>query len=146
LISGLTPWVAFVHELARRSIESYIPHTALSRYDRSSSFKYRVDALFRLSLEQRRHYHMKNGFRLKEDANPTSAGYMAAPEISQQEKALFGPIPASDWSRLASGFGKKLSMIYTDIQHRPVAADTSAIENDDKAEFGCLLDAIYERI
>lgn len=69
LISGLAPWVAFVHELARRSIESYIPHTALSRYDRSGFFKDRVDALFRLTPDQRRHYHMKNGLRLKEDAD-----------------------------------------------------------------------------
>jgi hypothetical protein len=146
LIAGLTPWVAFVHELARRSIESYLPHTALTRYDRSNLFKDRVDALFRLSADQRRHYHMKNGLRLKDDANPTKAAYMAAPEIAAQEKALFGPILAADWPKLASGFGKKLSAIYTDDAHRPVAADLSAIEDADKVEFGRLLDAIYERI
>jgi len=146
LIAGLSPWVSFVHELARRSIESYIPHTALIRYDRSNAFKDRVDALFRLTPDQRRHYHMKSGLRLKEDANPTAVAYMAALEITPQEKALFGPIPAADWARLASGFGKKLSLIYTDDRHRPVAADASAIDAGDKAELGRLLDAIYERI
>jgi hypothetical protein len=146
LIVGLEPWVAFVHELERRSIESYLPHTALKRYDRSHQFKDKVDALFRLTNDQRRHYNMKNGLRLKEDANPTSATYLSALEIEPQEKTLFGSIQAADWPRLASGFGKKLSAIYTDDQHRPIAADTNAIEDNDKTEFSRLLDAIYERI
>jgi hypothetical protein len=146
LVAGLTPWVAFIHELARRSIESYLPHTALTRYDRSNGFKQRVDALFRLSADQRRHYHMKNGLRLKGDDNPTLATYLASPDVSPQEKALFGSVSTADWPSLAPGFGKKLSVIYTDDQYRPVPADSSAIGHDDKAEFGRLLDAIYERI
>lgn len=146
LIAGLRPWVAFVHELERRSIESYLPHTALTRYDRSGLFKARVDGLFRLTAAQRRHYHMKNGLRLKENVNPTKAAYLAAPEIASQEKTLFGSVQDSDWAILVSGFGKKLSEIYTKDEFRPLAADGSAIEINDKMEFGRLLDAIYERI
>jgi len=146
LVTELTPWVAFVHELVRRSIESYIPYTALTRYDLSAEFKDRIDALFRLSPDQRRHYNMKIGLRLKDDSNPTKAAYLAAPEISDQEQALFGTIPDADWERLASGFGKKLSVIYAEDQHRPTEADKTAIEASDKAEFERLLDAIYERL
>lgn len=146
LVRELEPWVAFVHELARRSIESYLPYTALTRYDRGAAFKEQVDALFRLSLEQRRHYNMKTGLRLKDSSNPTKAAYLAAPEISGQERALFGIIPNTDWDKLAPGFGKGLSAIFVEDQHRPVAADSAAIEGSDKTEFGNLLDAIYERI
>lgn len=146
LVTKLAPWVAFVHELARRTIESYIPYTALTRYERSAVLKDRVDALFRLSPDQRRHYNMKTGFRLKDDSYPTKAAYMAAPEITFQEKELFGTIPDADWQILAPGFGNKLSAIYTECKHRPLKADSTAIEASDRAEFSRLLDAIYERI
>ena len=146
LIRELEPWVTFVHELARRSIESYLPYTALTRYDRGAAFKEQVDALFRLSPDQRRHYNMKTGLRLKDNGNPTKAAYLAAPEISHQERTLFGTIPEVDWDKLAPGFGKGLSTIFTDDQHRPVAADSVAIAASDRTEFGRLLDAIYERI
>lgn len=146
LVADLTPLVAFVHELKRRSIESYIPHTALKRYDRSPAFKDRVDALFRLTPDQRRHYHMKNGLRLKEDPNPTMAAYMGAPEISAEEKILFSAINAEDWIKLAPGLGKHLSTIYTDNEHRPSRADANAIHNEDRTELENLLDSIYERI
>jgi hypothetical protein len=146
LVTELVPWVAFAHELARRSIESYLPYTALVRYGRSAAFKERVDALFRLSADQRRHYHMKSGFHVEDDDNPSKPAYLADSKITALEKTLFGSIPDPDWGRLASGFGKKLSLIYTEDQHRPLPADTGAIEAADKAEIDRLLDAIYERI
>ena len=146
LVRELEPWVAFVHELARRSIESYLPYTALTRYDRSAAFKEQVDALFRLSPDQRRHYNMKAGLRLKDNGNPTKVCYLNATEVSNHEQALFGNIPDFDWDKLAPGFGKGLSAIFTEDQHRPVAADSAALEASDKMELGRLLDAIYERM
>lgn len=146
LIKSLTPWVAFVHELAKRSIESYLPYTALIRHEHSASFKDRIDALFRLSPDQRRHYHMKTGLRIKSDTNPTIAAYLAAPEISDQEKNLFGSIAETDWVKLASGFGHKLSSIYMDSGYRYVEIDAAAMAEDDKAEFSRLIDEIYGRI
>ena len=43
IIAELRPLVAFVHQLGRRSIESYLPRTALTRYDRTPAFKEKVD-------------------------------------------------------------------------------------------------------
>lgn len=146
LVRRLLPWVAFVHELERRSIESYLPYSALARNDLSGISKERVDALFRLTPDQRRHYNMKTGFRLKDGYDPTKSAYLAAPGIHGDEKTLFGTIPDADWGGLAPGFGKKLSLIYTEDRHRPLPADTAAIDASDKVELGRLLDAIYERI
>ena len=146
IVRDLAPWVAFVHEFARRSIESYLPYTVLTRYDRSAPFKERVDAIFRLSDEQRRHYPMKVGFRLRDENNPTKATYLASAEVSFREQACFESVADADWVKLASGFGKKMSTIYVEDQFRPTPIDSAAIGELDRAELGRLLDAIYERI
>lgn len=142
----LTPLVSFIHELARRSIESYLPYTALTRYDNTSGFKEKIDALSRLTKDQRKHYHMKNGFRYDRQQSPSKVDYAAAAEVHANEKNLFCSVPDSDWPRLASGFGKKLSSIFVENHFRPDSNDKTAIDNDDILELRILIDAIYERI
>jgi hypothetical protein len=146
IVANLQPVVAFVHQLARRSIESYLPHSVLRRFDNSQAFKGKVDALFRMQEDQQRHFHMKNGFRLGDNPNPSKMEYFAAGQVEQDEKTLFFSVDDNDWEKLASGFGRRLSTIYVESEFRPNADDKSAIRPGDADEILTLIDAIYERI
>jgi hypothetical protein len=138
--------VSLVHLLEKRAIESYLPHTVLRRFDSSALFKEKVDSLFRMTAEQRRHYHMKAGFRLKDNPSPTKAEYQASPDVQAGEKALFASVPCADWNQLSGGFGKRLSSIFTEVEFRPNADDNRSVDPDARAEIATILDEIYERI
>ncbi|WP_063671703.1 hypothetical protein [Dyella thiooxydans] len=134
----------FTHQLSKRSIESYLPQSALLARDRSRDFKRKVEALFRMTVEQRRHYHMKRGFRIEK--RPVSkADYFASAAISSEEKALYGSVSEQDWVLLAEGFGSGLSSIFVEETGRPDQRMTVA-HTDDAVELGGLIDAICEAL
>lgn len=147
IVSEVTPYVTFVHQLRRRSIESYLPAEKLRRFNPAPEFGRKVNALFRLDEKQRIHYDMKRGFRYDRDGPPTSkASYVANPAVTSQEKASFQSVGETDWSELMNGFGRAISRIYVDEQHRPNSNDSSLVDVADKREILRLVKAIYERI
>ena len=142
IIESTEPHVSFVHQLARRSIESYIPRDFLGKILR----KQQVYALGRLNADQRRYYHMKKGFRFEKNDAPTIAEYKHTPKITTQEKKLFSSIPNIDWKELRSGFGGGLSAIFIEERYRPNVNDVRVCDMQDKQELLMLLKRIYERI
>lgn len=147
IVHDIASYVVFVHQLRKRMIESYIPYATLSNCEPSIVSKKKIDALFRLTEEQRRHYNMKRGFAFEKNAAPTRAEYANAPSemVRTEEKMLFVNIPDSDWIELANGFGRALSSIFVDEACRPTLRDKAAISNDDRIELQTLLTAIYQR-
>jgi hypothetical protein len=100
-----------------------------------------------LDENQRIHYDMKRGFRHDRDGPPASkASYVANPAVTSQEKALFHSVGETDWSELMNGFGRGISRIYVDEQHRPNSNDSSLVDAADKQEMLRLVKAVYERI
>ena len=65
---------------------------------------------------------------------------------TRRKITLFGTVSDADWSRLASGFGRRLSSIFVEDEFRPLRADKSAMNSADIEEIRDLIDAIYERI
>ncbi|AND68965.1 hypothetical protein ATSB10_15110 [Dyella thiooxydans] len=97
-----------------------------------------------MTVEQRRHYHMKRGFRIEK--RPVSkADYFASAAISSEEKALYGSVSEQDWVLLAEGFGSGLSSIFVEETGRPDQRMTVA-HTDDAVELGGLIDAICEAL
>lgn len=113
LLDDLVGRVLFTHQLARRSIESYVPSSHLKRYLGSSSGNMRVDALFRLAPEQRCHFNVKKGFSFRDNPAPSKAEFSAAATVAAEVKTLYGSVAEPDWSRLCAGFGSKVSTIFT---------------------------------
>lgn len=85
------------HVLERRALENYVPKAAL--YDWAASDTRQavqrrtlIDAYSRMTDDQRRHYHFKNGF----SANPGAA-----------EAGLYASVPGPDRATLEDGIHKK---------------------------------------
>lgn len=94
------------HMLQRRAIENYLPNGTLNTwaYDSPTAKTVRlqkVEAVARLTPDQRAHYHMKQGF----PTNPTEA-----------ETLLFADLTDADRTLLAEGLGKRLSDLYREVQ------------------------------
>lgn len=144
IISRAQTATAFVHELRKRSIESYIPASKIKQLDAGKILHEKVDALFRMNEQQRNHYHMKKGFKFKANIPPTKANYMA--QANNEEKALYSSVNEQDWEKLMDGFGGGLSKIYTEEKSRSNPNDTSFTDGADREEILQLAKAIYQRI
>lgn len=110
------------HMLQRRAIENYMPRGTLGvwAYIMPGSGKDRVaklEALVRMTPDQRAHYHMKSGFSL----TPTA-----------DEQTLFKNLSDADRIVLKDGIGKRLSDLYRDVERgklrRHIKADGSDVE------------------
>jgi len=144
--ADVEPHVAFVHQLKRRSIESYLPKATMVRWDNSAGFRMKVEALFRLSDDQRKHFHMKNGFRYGRVNQPSIADYKLSADVAAGEKTLFDGIGNVDWDLLREGFGRRLSSVYVEERYRPSHGDRMSVHPDDRIELSGIFSAIFERI
>lgn len=89
-----------LHVLRRRSIENYLPLTALDRWASGSPTRRRmVKAFRRLSEAQRHHYGMKSGF------NGDAAEAQRAGE-------LYAGVPSRVHDTLATGFGSDIAALF----------------------------------
>jgi len=142
IVDATRPHVTFVHQLSKRSIESYIPISFIEKILKPKQ----VYALKRLTLEQRRYFHMKKGFKFEKNDSPSLAEYKRSPKVSEAEKKLFGTILQPDWQELRSGFGGGLSAIYVEERHRPDQRSGQIFPIDDHLELSDLIKKIYSRI
>lgn len=141
IVKATEPHVAFVHQLNKRSIESYIPIDFLEKILK----KRQIYALKALTIDQQRFYHMKKGFRFEKNESPTLTEYKSSKKISKQEKDLFTTIPQLAWQELRTGFGGGLSAVFIEEKYRPNANDIRLINIKDRQELASLLKKIYER-
>ncbi|MGE7199475.1 hypothetical protein [Brevundimonas naejangsanensis] len=96
------------HVLDRRAIENYLPKGAL--YDwvsetprKAAERRKKADAFYRLSPDQRAHFHVKSGF-----TKPPC----------EHERSLFKEVSELDRATLASGVGKKVAELYGTMDPR----------------------------
>lgn len=133
----------YVHELRKRSIESYIPQGYLKKYAAESALSKKVTALFRLSREQRQHYHMKKGFKIS--GNPASKQtYLEQSNINI--KTLYSDVSEKDWPLLNDGFGGGLSKVFVEEYYRCNPNDPLLTDLDDRQEILEISRSIYQRI
>ena len=140
IVAEVATHVMFVHQLQKRSIEAYLPFTALHR---AAGPKAKLDALARLDPDQKAHYHMKRGFRLPENPDPSKAEFMAHVKPHPEEKRLFASLPEGEWALLRGGFGRNLSSVFSDDHERPQREDADAISPADRIEILELIKTIY---
>ncbi|MFY2763127.1 hypothetical protein [Arenimonas sp. MALMAid1274] len=132
-----------VHQLRSRSIESYIPIDVIRSSLSSAADLDRVKALDRLTEVQKRHYHMKSGFKIGSESPASKANFLASPHHPAQQRALYSSLPDADWTKLANGFGKGLSSVYTDEARRPDPSKKVVSNPEHAAEIRTLLNHIY---
>lgn len=138
--------VSFVHQLVRRSIESYLPKTSLLKFDSSNTFRQRVNALFRMTPDQLRHYHMKRGFRFEKGVEPSRLSFMSSNQVTAEQKALYGGLADADWELLKNGLGRNLSEIFVDPQSRPNTNQEDLVSAEARGELLNLFRSIYENM
>jgi hypothetical protein len=138
IVEAAQPHVFFVHQLQRRSIESYLSRETLLTIDNTGSFRQKVEALFRMSPNQRRYFHMKRGFRFQRDTPPTKASFMSSAE------ALYGGVVPGDWNLLMNGLGRSLSTVFVDPLKRPNTNQPDLVSTEARAELLNLFRSIYE--
>jgi hypothetical protein len=146
IIEDAQPHVSFVHQLQRRSIESYLSQENLLKIDNRNPFRQRVAALFRMSPDQQRFYHMKRGFRFQRDTEPSKTNFLSSSEVTAGQKALYGNICANDWNLLMNGLGRGLSEIFVDPKKRPNTNQQDLVSAEARAELLNLFRSIYENM
>jgi hypothetical protein len=82
-----------VHVLHLREAENYVPNRVLATLGKRRETSRRLDALKRLTPDQRGHFDMKHGFR---------AG------IPDAQATLYADLPVDVMTRLSSGFGERV--------------------------------------
>jgi hypothetical protein len=146
IITAAAAHVGFIHKLRKRAIENYLPGAKLRQLRSITSIDRKVDALERLTSEQRLYYHMKEGFRRRGSSHPTKAAFMANREIVAQEKALYVTVADSDWQWLAEGFGSSISDIFVDQRYRSNPGDAAIVDRGDVTEISAIVHEIYSRL
>lgn len=116
IIDKIRDRVAFSHLLSKRAIESYLPKSFIIK--KFPALRPKVESLFSMTSEQRKHYHMKNGMKV-DGVVLSKADYQISMKPSPQEKALFFSINEDHWDLLAPGFGASLADIYVSEDCRP---------------------------
>lgn len=135
--------VRFFHILRNRSIESYIPKSYMLQKVGGAG-RQKVENLFLFNDQQRRHYHMKVGFKI--DGQTVSRDeYRMSSKVPADTKALYAGISDSSWNHVADGFGSSLSSIFVEERTRPDGAGCiNEIDPQDRAELEGLIDMITE--
>lgn len=137
----------FVHQLDQRSIESYIPKEKLIKFDSSGIFRKKVESFFSLTLDQRKCFHMKRGFRATKNGPALSyKQFMSNTNIPQKEKDLFRSVDMKIWDDIKDGLGKNLSEIFVQEEHRPSWGDSDLSIEIHRTEILIVLQTIYSRI
>ncbi|RUX19786.1 hypothetical protein EOA23_29855 [Mesorhizobium sp. M2A.F.Ca.ET.042.01.1.1] len=138
------PWT---HCLAKRTIENYIPERFL-RARLGSGKEPAIQALSRLTIDQRRHFPMKSGFRDKSTPPAPQTLQEFANDLNRPapERTLFGSVPLGDWSILREGLGDGLSQVFIDPAYRCEPRSRNLFDAQDLAELDGLLDQISKHL
>ncbi|MCS4281104.1 hypothetical protein [Stenotrophomonas rhizophila] len=143
LVDRISDRVAFSHILKKRAIESYLPKELMLKHLPAPS-RTRVEALFELTTQQRKHYHMKSGLRV-DGGVVSKSQYIVSQKPLAGEKTLFSSITDSGWSLLSPGFGSSLAELYVNESTRPDGSGyLDIIDPDDVVEMNYLFDKIME--
>jgi hypothetical protein len=126
-VERLATHCAYVHLLAWREAENYVPDVVLARCVSHSPASKTVETLRRLLPHQRGVYDMKYGFRKG---------------VQPEQMDIFGDLGASDLEILRDGFGKDILATLFALRSELTAADFEAVDPDAASELRALLDAI----
>ena len=108
------PYVAFAHVLESRYVESYVPFKYAMRRLDQDGLAAALDAYFRMSEIQRRHFPIKKGFLSGTlPASPQGHGeFLADSRIEQEERDLYRSVDPDDWILFSGGFGERFISVF----------------------------------
>ncbi|MCW2223167.1 hypothetical protein M2232_006699 [Bradyrhizobium japonicum] len=141
-------FVAHVHVLNRRSIENYLSAPFMRRRLARLGNMSGADAFFRMSLDQRKYFPVKDGFRssARPPVGQSLAEFGADQGRHQSERDLFSTIDPRDWDVLKDGFGTRLADVFFDAQHRCSPSDVHQFDTDIKDECKSLIQTIIRHM
>lgn len=135
------PLVAFVHLLAGRTIENYIPKKYFRRRLDADGVGNMADPYFSLMESQRALFPIKKGF-LSHEKPPvpqSHAEFCADAGRVAEEKIHFQTIEPAVWAQLAGGFGERLASVFTTTDYRCEPRDLSGLTADQRTEISDLI-------
>ena len=121
-----------VHVLALREAENYLPGRVLAECGDRSTASSMLNALRRLTPQQRDHYDMKRGF----------GGRRRSAQIHSWQQSLFGSLDQRTLNTLRDGFGDGLLPIFERHSSSVTVADIAALGAHVEADLRALLSAI----
>lgn len=142
----VAPHVAFVHVLAGRYIESYVPRRyARLRLDRDG-LAAAADAYYRMSEAQRNYFPIRTGFMDRSNpAQPQShATFLADATREPAERNQFRNVNPLDWDRFARGFGQRLSDVFKEALYRCQRNEPNQLTRTQKAELSDFLTKVIK--
>lgn len=110
--------------LSCRNAESYLPDAVLLRWAEEPSrtgARKQVEALTRLTVEQRDHYRMKGGHDIRE---------VDRPDAPEEQRALYASVPAADRAVLRGFHDKIISILKDDPQLTASELDARDLRGD----------------
>ncbi|RKQ64144.1 hypothetical protein [Oceanibaculum indicum] len=135
------PWVGFVHLLAGRTIENYIPIKYFRDRLQADNLGYKADIYFSMTEAQRAHFPLKKGFfNGDQPSRPqTHAEFCADSRRTVEERNHFQPINPTTWAELADGFGERFASVFTSSTYRCNPRDHRGLTTDQRAEISNLM-------
>ena len=141
ICASAQPWVAFVHLLAGRTIENYIPKKYFRRRLEADGMGGMADPYFSLSEAQRALFPIKKGFpnRARPPVPQSHAEFCADAARATEERGHFQTISPAVWDQLASGFGERLASVFTSTDYRCEPGDYSELTANQRTEISDLI-------
>lgn len=142
---AVEPHVAFIHVLAKRTIENYVPARFL-RERIGAGGRARIDAFLRLTHLQRSFFPLKVGYRGQAGVGMSLQEFAASAQTMPEEVTLFRGVPPEDWALICEGFGEGISAVFTNARYRCEPNDTKLFDRTDVEELGVLLRRILRHL
>jgi len=137
-------WVAFVHLLAGRTIENYLPMKYFRRRLAKDGLGNLADIYFSLTEGQRAHFPLKWGF-LNSNSPPRPQNFQEFQgDMSKavDERRHFQGIAPHIWVQLAPGFGERFASVFTSTEFRCEPGDSAGLTRDQSTEISALITKI----
>ena len=147
IVEEVAAHVAFVHSLSKRTIENYAPEKFV-RLRTGNGKSATIAGIWSLSLDQRRHFPLKTGFRNKAVPPTVQTLHAFSKDVTRPtaEKALFSTVPPAVWPRIAGGLGDSLSAIFSEPAYRCEPNSRHLFDRSDLVELDGLLDTIIKHL
>lgn len=141
MCAEVQPLVAFVHLLAGRTIESYIPKKYFRKRMASDGLGGMADHYFSITDDQRIYFPLKKGFlnRATPPRPQTHAEFCSDAQRPVEERNHFQTINAGVWGQLAVGFGERLATVFTNSDYRCEPNDHAGLTTAQRTELSDLI-------
>jgi hypothetical protein len=138
-VDRVEPEVAFLHVLAGRTIENYVPLKYASRRLKADGLAGAAQCFERLTSDQRQFFPIKRGFKDGQGLSQSHAAFLADVERDAREKDHFRNVVVNDWRILAEGFGTRFADVYQETDYRCNRSEQGLLSSQQKSELDAFL-------